>query len=129
MVFLKEKGKCFMRLFLDNNMNIYVLIITICVALLALGFLVFLIVDKKRKANKVTHVKDIKEEDVYLAFGGKDNIVSHEINGTRLTLVLKDYKLVDREKLKEYGVERVLSMSNKYILVGQNLNDLNSKLN
>ncbi len=118
-----------MRLFLDNNMNIYVLIITICVALLALGFLVFLIVDKKRKAKKVTPLKDIKEEDVYLAFGGKDNIVSHEINGTRLTLILKDYKLVNREKLKEYGVERVLSMSNKYILVGQNLNDLNNKLN
>ena len=51
------------------------------------------------------------------ALGGKENILEHSLNGSRLTLSLTDYNAVNEVKLNELGVDSVIKMSNKIILV------------
>lgn len=51
------------------------------------------------------------------ALGGKENILEHSLNGSRLTLSLTDYNAVNEAKLNELGVDSVIKMSNKIILV------------
>lgn len=118
--------------FSEFNSN-YWWVYLIAVFIISLSFLVLLIV-KKKEADKIRKQEAKNTEnlkDIYDYLGGDDNVISHELKGTRLTLVLKDYQKVNREKLKEIGVERVLSMANKYILVGESkdLENINKNLN
>ena len=105
--------------FSEFNSN-YWWVYLVVVFIISLSFLVLLITKKKEADKRKAEIKQNADlSNVYSYLGDKDNVVSHELKGTRLTLVLKDYQKVNREKLKEIGVERVLSMSNKYILVGE----------
>lgn len=105
--------------FSEFNSN-YWWIYLVAVFIISLSFLLLLIAKKKEAEKRKAEIKQNADlSNVYSYLGEKDNVVSHELKGTRLTLVLKDYQKVNREKLKEIGVERVLSMSNKYILVGE----------
>lgn len=104
----------------EFNSN-YWWIYLVLVSVIAVSFLIILITKRKetkRKNNEVAK-QNSNLNKLYSYLGDKENVISHELKGTRLTLVLKDCQKVDREKLKEIGVERVLSMSNKYILVGK----------
>lgn len=116
------------NMYLDSTTNIVLTIASILVLVIAIAILIFLINKKKKGEKSLLNQNNYTPNDVYLALGGKDNVVSHSINGSRLTLVLKDYKKVDRDALTKFGVERVLSMSNKYILVGEHLDKINEKL-
>lgn len=105
--------------FSEFNSN-YWWIYLVAVFIISLSFLLLLIIKKKEADKRKAGIKQNADlSNVYSYLGDKDNVVSHELKGTRLTLVLKDYQKVNRDKLKEIGVERVLSMSNKYILVGE----------
>lgn len=105
--------------FSEFNSN-YWWVYLVVVFIISLSFLVLLITKKKEADKRKDEIKQNADlSNVYSYLGDKDNVVSHELKGTRLTLVLKDYQKVNRDKLKEIGVERVLSMSNKYILVGE----------
>ena len=60
------------------------------------------------------------EKSAYLsAMGGEENIVSHLRKGSRIELVLKDYSLLDKERLKAAGVDSFILRSNKLTLVIQ----------
>ena len=60
------------------------------------------------------------EKSAYLShMGGEENIVSHLRKGSRIELVLKDYSLLDKERLKAAGVDSFILMSNKLTLVIQ----------
>jgi len=131
-VFFKEKELAMNSLFimyLDSFTNIVLIVSLSLVLLVIIGILVFLVTKKIRKRKNTLKENLYNLDDIYTALGGRNNIISHQINGTRLTLVLRDYKKVDREKLRSFGVERVLLMSNKYILVGEHLDKINEKLN
>ena len=69
--------------------------------------------------NKNKFVEERKEKNLEIveALGGRDNIISFKGVGSRLSLVLNDYSLVQDEKLKELGVSSILKMSNKITLV------------
>jgi len=51
------------------------------------------------------------------ALGGADNIVSHNLVRSRIVLELRNYDLVDKDKLKEAGVDGFIMMSDKLTLV------------
>lgn len=104
----------------EFNSN-YWWIYLVLVFVITVSFLILLIAKRKETKRKNSEVakQNSNLNNLYSYLGDKENVLSHELKGTRLTLVLKDYQKVDREKLKEIGVERVLSMSNKYILVGK----------
>jgi phosphotransferase system IIB component len=55
--------------------------------------------------------------------GGKDNIISYKSVGSRLSLELKDYSLVDKEALKADNIDGIIEMSNKIVLVKEDLSE------
>jgi phosphotransferase system IIB component len=53
----------------------------------------------------------------YEYIGNKENIVSIKLNGSRLTIVLNDYNLVNKEQLKTLGVVSIVALKDKMTLV------------
>jgi phosphotransferase system IIB component len=70
------------------------------------------------------HVKKTKkplikpDQGKYLAaLGGNENIISHEIIGSRIVVVLRDYTKINRPLLEEAGVTGFIEKSDKLTLV------------
>lgn len=100
------------------------------VFLVAIGLILFFAFKNKRTEIQKEVINEHSNEEFVLCLGGKENILSFELRGNnRLALVLKDYTIVDKEKLKKFYISRTLEMSDKLILVGENLNPLNNILN
>lgn len=117
------------NLFLDTTGTIVVSVFAVA-AVLAL-IIITLFVFKSKKKSKIDKVKEEKiilehSDDKFIgALGGVENIESYELKGlSRLALVLKDYSKVNKEEIKRFYVSRILEMSNKIILVGENLKPL-----
>ena len=106
-----------MNLVLSSNTDFFLTnlwwIITLVVLFgFALYFLVAFLVSKKKEGEKPI------EKSAYLtALGGEDNILSHKRIGSRIILCLKDYSLLDKEKLKEAGVIGFIQKSDQLTLV------------
>ena len=117
------------NLFLDTTGTIVISVFAVA-AVLAL-IIITLFVFKSKKKNKIDKAKEEKvilehSDDKFIeALGGEENIESYELKGlSRLALVLKDYSKVNKEEIKRFYVSRILEMSNKIILVGENLKPL-----
>ena len=95
------------------------------VFIFAIGILCFLISKSKKKGKQNDVVSSRSNDEFISLIGGVENIVSFEIKGvSRLVLVLKDYKKINKEELKKFYISRTLEMSDKIILVGENLKPL-----
>lgn len=124
-----------MRYLVQNSVNDNLFIILgigggLVVAIIIVSIILYVHLNKNT-SNVIDVEATISEEDhnkIVLALGGEENIKEHSLVGTRLTLVLNDYSKVNKEELKKYGVERILEMSNKLILVGKKVDSLNSSL-
>ena len=63
-------------------------------------------------------MKKLASKSEYLdALGGETNIIEKELRGSRIVLRLADYSKLDKEKLKEAGVDGFIMMSDKLTLV------------
>lgn len=87
----------------------------IVVAVLALIVALLLLLKPKKKPAP----RPVEKSAYLSAMGGEENIVSHLRKGSRIELVLKDYSLLDKERLKAAGVDSFILMSNKLTLVIQ----------
>ena len=95
------------------------------VFIFAIGILCFLISKSKKKGKQNDVVSSRSNDEFISLIGGVENIVSFELKGvSRLVLVLKDYKKINKEELKKFYISRTLEMSDKIILVGENLKPL-----
>lgn len=81
------------------------------IILIVVAVIILLHVRKKPKKRV------IDESAYYDALGGKDNLISHELVGSRIKLELKDYDAIDKQKLTEAGVDGFIMMSNRLTLV------------
>lgn len=103
------------------------------VLLVLVGLIYYFQLKKKRKNSKEKEKKIVFEhsDDKFIeALGGKENISSFELRGqSRLVLTLKDYSKIKRDELNKFYVSRLLEMSDKVILVGENLKPLEDILN
>ena len=99
-----------------NALWICLVIVGVIVVVLASIF-IYLAVHKKKGKGGVTEGKKIVGTAYVEALGGADNIVSHTLVRSRIVLELHDYNLVDKEKLKEAGVDGFIMMSDKLTLV------------
>ena len=122
------------NLFLNTTGTIVISVFAIA-AFLAL-IIIILFAFKSKKKKKIDKAKEEKvilehSDDKFIeALGGAENIESYELKGlSRLALVLKDYSKVNKEEIKRFYVSRILEMSNKIILVGENLKPLLEILN
>lgn len=92
------------------------LYILIPIVVLVLVILAFILIRKVQKHKYLQKRKDANN-DMILALGGNENIVSAVNKGSRLSLVLNDYSIIDEARLKELGVSSIIKMSNKITLV------------
>ncbi len=104
----------------DIDLNTFLKENSLWIALVFLGIIVIVLIilliinfakhDGKTKSN-------VSGALVITALGSGDNIVSTSCNGSRISIVLKDYSLIDEKTLKENGVISIIKMENKIILV------------
>lgn len=81
--------------------NLWWIIILGVVVLLGLIWLISFLISKNPKKRK-GKVGDI---DIFTYLGGKDNVLSFTVHGSRLIVKLKNKNLLQREKLKALGVK------------------------
>lgn len=87
----------------------------IVAGLLLVAVIIFLFLFLKTKKKAPSHKVD--KASYFFALGGEDNLIEKELKGSRIVLKLKDYEAVDKEKLKEIGVDGFIMMSEKLTLV------------
>ena len=95
--------------------NAWWMAVAIAALIAATVLLIFL---SGRKGKKAKQPARLIVASAYLeALGGIDNVISHARTGSRISLVLKDYEALDKEKLKEAGVDGFIKMSDRLVLV------------
>lgn len=102
----------------------YGLYISLAVAgVVFLTVLVLFIISLIKRKKDPTSVlpKEIKlsanTSKILEGLGGRENIVAHSLNGSRIVLMLNNYNIVDEKMLNENGVDSLIKMSNKITLV------------
>lgn len=100
--------------FLNAN-ALYIALGFIGLIVLVVGGIVLFNVLRKKKKQK--QKSDNAVNLFYEYIGNKENIVSIKLNGSRLTVVLNDYNLVNKEQLKTLGVVSIVALKDKMTLV------------
>lgn len=81
--------------------NLWWIILLVVVVLLGIIWLISFLISKNPKKRK-GKVGDI---DIFTYLGGKDNVLSFTVHGSRLIVNLKNKNLLQREELKALGVK------------------------
>ena len=111
--------------FLKNNSWWIALICAVVIVIAVLAILLPRLLKKEKKPAKPV----LNYEDSMNLLGGKDNIVESKINGSRITVVLKNYDLVNKEEIEKLGVDRFILMSDRLILVAkENVEEIYKRL-
>ena len=103
--------------FFMNKGGLWIAIALGSVAIAAIVTLTIIALVRRSKARKRGFVRHIVPSEYYEALGGVDNILKHSRTGSRISLYLKDDSLLDKEKLKEAGVDGFIKMSDHLVLV------------
>ena len=88
--------------------------IIVGVIVLIVAIIIFINVNKKKNINKEFNEKVL---GIINNLGGNDNIISVTPKMSRVEFVLKDYELVNKEELKNLGVQGISKTSQKITLV------------
>ena len=102
-----------------RNYGMWIAIAFASLILIAL-IILFCVAYSKRKKGSLNKDKKVEQKDLSAfisSLGGKENIISFANNGSRLNIELKNYDLVDENKLNEIGIASLIKMSNKIVLV------------
>lgn len=105
-----------------DEYRIYIIIGFVALALIVLGVILFIYfkrkkVESKNIENESAPAVQIDGNALVDALGGVDNIVNVENKGNRIFVTLKNYDVIDNEKIKSNGVDSIIKMSNKLVLV------------
>lgn len=84
---------------------------------IALAFILLLGKKKKSNSNRVASTKVVSKSEYLEALGGEENILDKKLEGRRIVLTLKDNSLLDKEKIKEAGVDGFIMMTSRVTLV------------
>ena len=90
-----------------------------CAALIAIALALILLLGKKKKSNsnRVASTKVVSKSEYLEALGGEENILDKKLECRRIVLTLKDNSLLDKEKIKEAGVDGFIMMTSRVTLV------------
>lgn len=89
---------------------------------------VILILVSKKKGTKKTSKNELYEQ-LIAAFGTINNIISSSAKGSRLSLVLREYELLNNEKLEALGVSSSIRMSSKITFVLEQAQEVSDYIN
>ena len=81
--------------------NLWWIILLGVVVLLGLIWLISFLISKNPKKRK----GKIGDIDIFTYLGGKDNVLSFTVHGSRIIVKLKNKNLLQREELKALGVK------------------------
>ena len=101
--------------FLKDN-ALYIALIFFFILVIAVVLVLFISI-RNNKKEKLEKGEIIKKESLIELLGNKENIISATSRGSRVIVELKDYSLVNEDKLKNAGVISFIKMSNKITLV------------
>ena len=87
----------------------------VAVAVIIVFIIMFLLGNKKKKGKVAA--KTFETNEVFEALGGRENVLTHSKNGSRISLTLSDYDKVNEKMRNALGVESIIKMSNKITLV------------
>lgn len=106
MVILENENEFLLR-------NLWWIVLLALVLISGITFwVVFFIRNKKSEPKKTINISDNLS-----AIGGRENVLSHNLSGSRIILVLRNYDLVDKEKLKKAGATGFILKSDKLTIV------------
>ena len=91
-----------------------IIIISIIAAIIILAS-IFLFVFLKKKKNNTQYNEKITK--IINELGGNDNIIGATSKMSRIEFVLKDYELVNKDELKNLGIQGISKTSQKITLV------------
>lgn len=90
--------------------------------LIILAVLIFIVIIVLKANKKDFHIEANKLVD-YL--GGKDNIISMEVNMSRFKVTLKDVSIVNKEAIQKMGAKGIVEIDNQLkIILGPNAKTL-----
>lgn len=92
----------------------YIALGFICLIIILLGIYYLSVIAKKKK--KSGDENKLQDNFVQL-MGGGDNIISKSMKGSRFTIQVKDNALIKQNELKQIGVDNIIIMSDKIVLV------------
>lgn len=98
------------------TIEIFLYIVLPIVGTFIVLFVVLIIVKSARKKAFLKE-RERANAEIVEYIGGRDNVISASSSGSRLILVLKDYSLVNDEKIKSLGVSSIIRMSTKITFV------------
>ena len=110
---------------MDNPTTI--IIICVSIVLVIAGLIAFYFFNKKKNTSTYNE----KINGIILNLGGNDNIKEISVKMSRAEFVLENYDLVNKDELKNLGVQGISKTSKKITLVVGNelANDLNKAFN
>lgn len=111
------------RVLEGNNFNFLLYGLIGLGIMLVFSLILALFIIRKKKPVKEKKTLAVSEDVFISHIGGKENIISYKLVGSRLSLELKDYSLVDKEALKADNIEGIIEMSNKIVLVKEDLSE------
>lgn len=87
------------------------IVIASIVVIVTLSILIFK-TKKKKEAKKAYEFPEL-----LLALGGKENISEPSYKGSRVSVIVDNKKTLDKEKMKEQGVETIVISGKKVTMV------------
>lgn len=96
----------------------------ICLGVVFLILLTILIIFIIRPKTKKETKPNIDIDEFITSLGGKENIISFQQVGSRINLELNDMEKVDSDNIKKYGVNNVIKMSSRLVLVCEDASKL-----
>ncbi len=106
-------------LFLENDFLLRNLWWMILIAVILLGGIFILLMSIRHKGAKEKKTV-VSVQGNLEAIGGRDNVIAHSLNGSRIVLILRDYDLIDKQMLKSQGAVGFVLKSDKITIVFKN---------
>lgn len=97
---------------MDYYQKLAIIIAAIVVGVIALGIVTILFLKRKKKNKKVEEFPEL-----LVALGGKKNISKVTQKGSRVSVLVDNKKVIDKDKVKEQGVETIVISNKKVTMV------------
>lgn len=93
----------------------WIVLVSVVAVIIVLG-VIYLFISlhskKTRKEKDESHLQELEE-----LLGGKENVISHRVEGSRIMISLKDYSKIDESNLRALGVTGFIRKTDQITLV------------
>lgn len=97
---------------MDYYQNLAIIISAIVAIVIAVGIMAIILLKRKKKNKKVEEFPEL-----LIALGGKENISKVSQKGSRVSVIVDNKKIIDKDKVKEQGVETIVISNKKVTMV------------